>query len=279
MKEKRVKEQSPYGKLANWALKSVIIKYGDDCRQEFLAMQLITQFKKIFDDANLSLYVRPYHIIVNSVDSGLIEVVNDAISIHHLKQFYKKDDEKRCISLLEHFKAFYGSDTPHFHASVKNFIESLAGYSLVSYLLQLKDRHNANIMICSDGHLVHIDFGFMLSLSPGGINAEKAPFKLTVDYLELMGGFESDNFQYFRELLLAGYLELRKHHEKIILLVEMMAIGSKLPCYNSGDQSTIDALRDRFNLSMTEKAIKEFIDGVIESSRDNWRTKGYDKFQ
>lgn len=203
----------------------MIVKFGDDCRQEFLAMQLITQFKKIFDDANLSLFVRPYHILVNSIDSGLIEVVNDAISIHQLKQFYKKEDDKKSISLLDHFKVFYGENTPHFTQSVKNFIESLAGYSLVSYLLQLKDRHNANIMICASGHLVHIDFGFMLSLSPGGINAESAPFKLTGDYLELMDGFGSENFNYFRDLLVSGYLELRKHHEKIILLVEMMSIG------------------------------------------------------
>jgi phosphatidylinositol kinase/protein kinase (PI-3 family) len=29
------------------------------------------------------------------------------------------------------------------------------------------------------GHIIHIDFGFMLVTSPGGINFESAPFKLT----------------------------------------------------------------------------------------------------
>lgn len=73
-----------------------------------------------------------------------------------------------------------------FDEALKNFIESLAGYSLVQYFLQIKDRHNGNILIDNLGHIIHIDFGFMLSLSPGNVGFESAPFKLTAEYMELM---------------------------------------------------------------------------------------------
>jgi phosphatidylinositol 4-kinase B len=83
------------------------------------------------------------------------------------------------------YQKYFGDE---FDEAQKNFAESLAGYSLYNYLFGVKDRHNGNILIDSQGHLVHIDFGFMLQNSPGGVNFERAPFKLTADYVDLLDG-------------------------------------------------------------------------------------------
>lgn len=41
MKEKLIRESSPYGHLSNWRLFSAIVKCGDDLRQELMATQLL----------------------------------------------------------------------------------------------------------------------------------------------------------------------------------------------------------------------------------------------
>jgi len=76
------------------------------------------------------------------------------------------------------------------------------------------------------GHIVHIDFGFMLSNSPGSLNWESAPFKLTDELVMVMDGAGSNVFHYFKALCIRGFMEVRKYSEKITLLVEMMLNGT-----------------------------------------------------
>jgi phosphatidylinositol 4-kinase B len=57
-------------------------------------------------------------------------------------------------------------------------------------------------MIDSEGHIIHIDYGFMLSNQPGkGLKFEKAPFKLTSEYVEIMRGTQTKKFIAFRNLM------------------------------------------------------------------------------
>jgi hypothetical protein len=104
------------------------------------------------------------------------------------------------------------------HHQLEMFIDLFfgIGYSIVTFLLQVKDRHNGNILIDRDGHLIHIDFGFILSNTPGNIGFEAAPFKLPPEYVEVLGGVNGEAFQQFRTLFREGFEAARKHCDRII---------------------------------------------------------------
>ncbi|OAY36081.1 phosphatidylinositol 4-kinase beta 1 isoform X2 [Manihot esculenta] len=275
-KKERIRKASVYGKLPGWDLRSVIVKSGDDCRQEHLAVQLISHFYDIFQEAGLPLWLRPFEVLVTSSYTALIETIPDTASLHSIKSRYPN-----ITSLRDFFVAKYEENSPSFKLAQRNFVESMAGYSLVCYLLQVKDRHNGNLLLDEDGHIIHIDFGFMLSNSPGGVNFESAPFKLTRELLEVMDsdaeGVPSEFFDYFKVLCIQGFLTCRKHAERIILLVEMLQ-DSGFPCFKGGPR-TIQNLRKRFQLSLTEEQCVSLVLSLISSSLDAWRTRQYDYYQ
>ena len=116
-------------------------------------------------------------------------MINDITTLDGL---FKKLSAKK-MSLKDFFDKFYKDDKGK---GKKNFMRSLAGYSLVTYFLQVKDRHNGNILLHRDGSLIHIDFGFFLTNAPGkGVELEKkVPFKLLSAYVEVLGSLNSEMF-------------------------------------------------------------------------------------
>lgn len=165
-------------------------------------MQLIKLVESIINKQNLKLWVRSYSVIPFNSDSGLIEFVPNTRTVSYLKEQSKER------SLRKIYQQLYGEN---WEESITNFIRSLAGYSIIQYLFQIKDRHNNNILVDTSGHIIHIDFSFMLSSSPGNMGFERAPFKLTADYIQLMEGKDSDIFQHFTMLFFLGMKYIRKY--------------------------------------------------------------------
>nr|PNR53857.1 hypothetical protein PHYPA_007532 [Physcomitrium patens] len=275
-KRERIQKTSKWSSSPDWDLRSMIVKSGDDCRQEHLAVQLIGHFYDIFQEAGLPLWLRPYEVLVTSSHTALIETIYDTASIHSIKS--RNSD---VTSLRDFFCKKYVEGSPAFKLAQRNFVESMAGYSILCYILQVKDRHNSNLLIDEEGHIIHIDFGYMLSNSPGGVNFESAPFKLTRELLEVMDsdaeGTASEFYDYFKVLCIQGFLTCRKHAERIILLVEMMQ-DSGYPCFKGGPR-TLQNLRKRFHLSLTEEQCVSSVLELIAKSLDAWRTRQYDYYQ
>ena len=269
----KYKKESAYNKFETYILKSFIAKSNDDLRQELLALQLIKKFDLIFKKSEINLKLYPYEILVTSKNSGLIEFLPNTISIDSLKKSLPLN-----WNLNTFYRSFYSNN---FEEAQKNFCESLAGYSLITYLLDIKDRHNGNIMIDINGHILHIDFGFILGISPGNLKFENAPFKFTNEYIEILDGKNSSMFQYFKSLLFKGFIEVRKNYDSFEQIIKIMCKGEpNLPCFNGRKvDDVVKKFKSRFHFNYCELDYYNLVEELINSSLNNWRTAQYDYFQ
>lgn len=123
-----------------------------------------------------------------------------------------------------------------------------------------------------------------------------APFKFSPDYIDILGGFESDKYFEFTVLFTRAFKDARKHAERIITLVELMQKGSRLrslslssvltlvpilrtdsnlPCFANG-ALTLTQLRERFQLTLTASQIDDFCNKLILSSMMSNFTRLYE---
>ncbi|KAI0032206.1 hypothetical protein K488DRAFT_50373 [Vararia minispora EC-137] len=247
-----------------------IFKVGDDCRQDMLALQVIAMFKNVFESVGLTLYLFPYRVTATAPGCGMIDVVPNATSRDEMGRAKVND-------LHDFFVARYGSpETVAFQRARHNFISSMAAYSLACYILQIKDRHNGNIMIDADGHIVHVDFGFLFDIGPGGIKFEPNSFKLNHEMVVLMGGRGSQGYSLFTQLCVKGFLALRPHADQLVGAVQLM-LGTGLPSFKG--EGTIKRLRDRFALHLGDRQAAEWMVAVVKDAHENVRSTAYDEFQ
>ncbi|KAK7430820.1 Phosphatidylinositol 4-kinase stt4 [Neonectria magnoliae] len=274
--EDLLEEQQPNGNGQNqehntievW--QSAIFKVGDDCRQDVLALQMIAAFRGIFHDVGLDVYVFPYRVTATAPGCGVIDVLPNSISRDMLGR-------EAVNGLYDYFISKYGNENSlRFQRARSNFVKSMAAYSVISFLLQFKDRHNGNIMIDDAGHILHIDFGFCFDIAPGGIKFERAPFKLTSEMLSVMGGStEHQSFKAFEELCVKAFLASRQYCEKLSQIVWLM-MDSGLPCFKP---ESVKHFRERFVLDRSEREAADFMKGLIKTSYSSYSTGIYDQFQ
>ena len=135
----------------------------------------------------------------------------------------------------------------------------------------------------------------MLSNSPGNIGFEAAPFKLPLEYVEILGGVDGEPLREFRKLFHEGFEAARKHCDSIVTMVELMQKGmasrlldlgydtdegptadSTLPCFAASGDQTAAQLRERFQQALTHSLVAEHVDKLIDTSLGSTWTRLYD---
>jgi len=311
----RVKNSSKFGTRPSWGMLSLIVKSNaDDVRQEELAYRLLRWFQRVFKRHKLKLWLHPFLIVATRHDGGCLETVTNAISLSDLKKSYGR----RWHSLRSYFEqAFHRVDTEGSDSrgrqngmapgserpvtlkhAVMNFIWSMASYSIVCYTLAIRDRHNGNILIDDVGHILHVDFGFMLCGAPGGKALQKMGgfehsdgFKLTQEFVEVLGGKDQQPFQ----AVIEGLLVVRKHADELLALLQLSMLGSenylmRCFCHPRGrPENALEDVCERLGLPFgpagresslkTDEEFRSVMEKKVDDSVDHWRSRLYDKYQ
>jgi len=248
-------------KSANASTYKVIVKTGDDLRQDQLVIMLIKLFDRILKRGALDLCLRPYPILAMSAveQTGLVEFVEGSIPVSQILSNHNNSIMSFFKSVAPNDNAKYGVDP----SVLQTYIRSCAGYCVITYLIGVGDRHLDNIMIQPSGHFFHIDFGFIFGRDPKPL---PPAFRLTKEMVEGMGGIESDEYKQFCSLACQAFNVLRKRAGLILNLLHLMSDAGIEDLSNnpSADaEGVIAKVEERFRLELNDEQAELYFIGLI----------------
>ncbi|KAJ6765215.1 PHOSPHATIDYLINOSITOL 3-KINASE CATALYTIC SUBUNIT TYPE 3 [Salix koriyanagi] len=234
----------------------VIFKKGDDLRQDQLVVQMVSLMDRLLKLENLDLHLTPYKVLATGQDEGMLEFIPSR-SLAQILQEHR--------SIINYLQKFHPDEHGPFGITascLETFIKSCAGYSVITYILGVGDRHLDNLLLTDDGRLFHVDFGFILGRDPKHF---PPPMKLCKEMVEAMGGAESLYYTRFKSYCCEAYNIIRKSSNLILNLFHLMA-GSNIPDIASDPEKGILKLQEKFRLDMDDEACIHFFQDLINES-------------
>ncbi|ULU09618.1 hypothetical protein L3Y34_014187 [Caenorhabditis briggsae] len=239
---------------------TVIFKTGDDLRQDQLIQQMVRLIDIILKKEQLDLKLTPYLVLATGVGQGFVQCIKSK-PLRAIQEQYKAH-KLDCIR--EAMKELRPGDGPFGIEPnvIDNYVRSLAGYSVIMYILGLGDRHLDNLLLCENGKLFHVDFGFILGRDPKPM---PPPMKLTSEMVQVMGGAKSQQFLEFVQHVDSAYRILRRHSNVLLNLFSLM-LDAGIPDIASEPDKAIFKIEQRLRLDLSDEAATKHIFTQIESS-------------
>ncbi|KAG6473184.1 hypothetical protein ZIOFF_067096 [Zingiber officinale] len=218
---------------------------GETCK----VIQMVSLMDRLLKLENLDLQLTPYKVLATGQDEGMLEFVPSS----SLAQILSEDR-----SIVSYLQRFHPDEDGPFGITaqcLETFIKSCAGYSVITYILGIGDRHLDNLLLRDDGRLFHVDFGYILGRDPKPF---PPPMKLCKEMVEAMGGAERDS------------------HSRLIASLFLSNIaGSNIPDIASDPEKGILKVQEKFRLDLDDEDAIHFFQDLITESVSALKLKGF----
>lgn len=240
------------------AVYRILFKDGDDLRQDQLIIQMVRLVDEQLRRVGLDLRLMPYRVLPTSTTAGMMELVLDSKPVSDVLEENRSD----ILSFFRRYHPAEGCEYGIEPETMDTYVKSCAGYCVITYILGIGDRHLENIMLCKDGHLFHIDFGFIFGREPRPFTP---PMRLTKEMIDAMGGPEAANYRRFKGYCCQAYNIVRKGANLVLCLLNLMR-DAGIQVLTEAPDVTIAKLQDKFRLDIDDEAADQVFLKLVDES-------------
>ncbi|KAL7672822.1 hypothetical protein ACOME3_007702 [Neoechinorhynchus agilis] len=252
---------------------AIIFKSGDDLCHESAALQILKLFESFWNGKGHHFPLVAYDVHPVLKLFGMIEMVPESKSILDARREVRVPSALNPFTFISEGEPLYywmkkfGSKR-NLEYSVEVFTRSCVGYSVAADILGFGDRHPSNILICTNGQMVHIDFSYMYGnyIKAGPINREWSPIVLVSDFVEVMSHFEdNDSLERFFEMCNSAYSAIRDRIHDIYAVVislprseeclQFLWNATLLP--NKSNKEALEACKQRIKKSKDRNLLRK----------------------
>lgn len=117
-------------------------------------------------------------------------------------------------------------------------------------------------MLAPEGHLFHIDFGYILGRDPKPF---PPPMKLCKEIVEAMGGTSTAQYQRFESLCFVTFSNLRKSANLILNLFALM-VGTNIQDIALEPDKVVSKVQERFRLDLSDEEAIQYMSVLLNES-------------